>query len=117
MPTLETLPQNAPVSPARRVNLQSLIRGEHDENELREDFRPSERVAIGLALEEDVGERRGRDNVQNFAQYEGEKTRDIAAKRSGFWTRSVVVVVIHAPSNGTIVPLADLSPPLRSPIQ
>lgn len=41
-------------------------------------------MAIGLALEEDVGERRGRDNVQNFAQYEGEKTRDLAAKRAGF---------------------------------
>ena len=37
--------------PARIVNLQSLVRGEYDENEVRKDFIPSEKVAICRVLE------------------------------------------------------------------
>ena len=46
--------------PARVVDVTSLVEGEHDENELRKDFTNSERVAIGKAIEEQLGERRGR---------------------------------------------------------
>ena len=56
-------------------------------------FTPSERVAIGLAVEAELkaqGERRGRpktageDIPQNFAEYSGKETREIAAQKAGF---------------------------------
>jgi hypothetical protein len=53
----------------------------------RKDFTPSERVAIAAAVEEEMGERRGRpseENVENFPHLDGAKTRDIAAKKAGF---------------------------------
>ncbi len=37
--------------PVRVVDTDRLVQAEHDENELRKDFTPSERVAIGRALE------------------------------------------------------------------
>jgi ParB family chromosome partitioning protein len=37
--------------PATVVDLQDIVRGEHDENALRKDFTPSEAVAIARALE------------------------------------------------------------------
>jgi ParB family transcriptional regulator, chromosome partitioning protein len=73
--------------PARVVDIDAIVLGEHAENELRKDFTVSERVAIGRAVEESLGERRGRpkENVQNLAQLPaGGKTRDIAAEKSGF---------------------------------
>jgi ParB-like chromosome segregation protein Spo0J len=45
------------------VKLDSILDGEYHENEMRKDFTPSERVAIGKALEERVGERRGGDTT------------------------------------------------------
>jgi ParB family chromosome partitioning protein len=73
------------------VNLGSILDGEYHENEMRKDFTPSERVAIGKALEERVGERRGRhhedekENVENFPHLEqGVKTRELAASQAGF---------------------------------
>src|SRR5262245_29963830 len=41
------------------VNLDSLVLGEHDENEVRKDFTPSERVAIAEAVQREVGTRQG----------------------------------------------------------
>jgi acetyl-CoA carboxylase alpha subunit len=41
-------------------------------------------VAIAKAIEAAIGERRGRGNVQNVAQYHGTKTREIAANKAGF---------------------------------
>jgi ParB family chromosome partitioning protein len=38
--------------PARVLDLADIIQGEHDENACRKDFTPSEKVAIGQALEE-----------------------------------------------------------------
>ena len=64
----------------------SLI-AERDENETAKPFTVSERVAIGRAIEERLGERRGRpsENVQNSAQFDaGTKTRALAAERAGF---------------------------------
>ncbi|MEO5347926.1 MAG: hypothetical protein H7834_16350 [Magnetococcus sp. YQC-9] len=78
--------------PARIVEVPALL-AEHDENEIRKDFTPSERVAIGKAIEATQFERRGRPSdkthdskiVQNFAQFEpGQKTRDFIAKAIGF---------------------------------
>ena len=77
--------------PVRFVNLESLMKGELAENEFRKDFTPSERVAIGEAIEVELGNRAGRPTssdktiVENFPQLnDGEKTRDIAAKAAGF---------------------------------
>lgn len=73
--------------PARFINLDSIISGEHAENELRKDFTPSERVEIGLALEQELGERRGRPSAeipQIFAELNGKETRELAAEKSGF---------------------------------
>lgn len=77
--------------PARFVNLDSLIKGELAENDCRKDFTPSERVAIGEAIEEEL---RGRNlatlkqnaEVENFPQRETPegKTRDLVAKATGF---------------------------------
>lgn len=70
---------------------------------MREDFRPSERVAIGLALEAEVGERRGGDMANGtIGPFEGERTRDLAAKRAGFtsgkqYERAKSVVQAGAP--------------------
>ncbi len=98
------------VIPARVVEVRSITAGEYAENELRKDFTPSERVAIGRALEAEIGDRQGRrtdiqdgfasdavspdenvgdyptsELVENFPQVEpGAKTRDIVAKASGF---------------------------------
>lgn len=76
--------------PARFVNLDSIISGEHAENELRKDFTPSERVEIGLALERELGERRGGDRKSNAKNLDidpdmsGKRTDTVAAEKSGF---------------------------------
>lgn len=74
--------------PARVVHVPSLLQAEHAENELRKDFTPSERVAIGEAIEAELGNRQGQrtdiEPVQNFAQVEGKKTREVAAEAAGF---------------------------------
>jgi hypothetical protein len=49
-------------------DIDSLIRGEHDENELRKDFTPSERVEMGRAVKAERGERRGGDRKSGGAK-------------------------------------------------
>lgn len=69
------------------VDIDAIVLGEMHENELRKDFTVSERVAIGKAVEQAIGERRGRpvENVQEIAQLpKGQKTREEAAEKSGF---------------------------------
>jgi N6-adenosine-specific RNA methylase IME4 len=69
------------------VDIESVVRGEYDENTLRKDFTVSERVAIGGKVEKLLGKRQGqRTNrlVQNFAQVKGRKTRELAAQKAGF---------------------------------
>jgi N6-adenosine-specific RNA methylase IME4 len=73
--------------PVHVVDIESVMRGEYDENILRKDFTVSERVAIGGKVEKLLGNRQGqRTNrlVQNFAQVKGKKTRELAAKKAGF---------------------------------
>ena len=75
---------------ARVIEVSSLLRAEHDENELRKGFTPSERVAIAEAIKTEIGNRQGQrtdrtEPVQNFAQVEpGQKTREAVAKAAGF---------------------------------
>lgn len=73
--------------PALFINLDSIIKGEHAENEMREAFKVSERVAIGLALENEVGERRGRPTneiPQEIGELKGRETAQVAADKAGF---------------------------------
>lgn len=74
---------------ARVIDVPSIIAGEHDENEIRKDFTPSERVAIAKAIEEKIGKRQGqrtdRQPVGKSPQVpSGKKTREVAADRAGF---------------------------------
>jgi hypothetical protein len=41
-------------------------------------------VAIAKAIEEAIGERRGRGNQENFPELRGTQTRDVAAEKAGF---------------------------------
>src|SRR5215471_4253152 len=66
-----------PTITARIVNLSSLLACEYAENEIRKNFTPSERVEIGKALEARLGERRGKDNSQNFAELKGQRSDDL----------------------------------------
>jgi ParB family chromosome partitioning protein len=71
------------------VKLNSLILGEYAENEFRKQFTQSERIAIGKAIEAELGaaERRGGDRRANSAIAENApkgNTVDLAAKRAGF---------------------------------
>lgn len=72
----------------RFVNLDSLLKGELAENEFRKDFTPSERVAIGAAIEAELAQRHGtnqhsKEDTENFPAPKGE-TRDLVAKATGF---------------------------------
>ncbi len=74
---------------ARIVRVSSILAGEYAENEIRKDFTPSERVAIGKAIEAEIGSRQGlrtdQGLVGNCAQVvSGVKTREIAAAKAGF---------------------------------
>lgn len=79
--------------PARVVHVRSITAGEYAENEIRKDFTASERVAIGKALEAELGDRQGKrtdvELPQHIAEVEpGLETREIAAKKAGFGNRT-----------------------------
>jgi phosphopentomutase len=74
---------------AKIVDLDAIFLGEFQENAMRKDFTVSERVAIGKAIEEYLGNRQGqrtdKELVANFPQVKpGRKTREIAAEKAGF---------------------------------
>ena len=74
---------------ARVVQVSSIVAGEYAENEIRKDFTPSERVAIGKTLETEVGGRQRKRTDVELPQYiaeveRGVETREIAAKKAGF---------------------------------
>lgn len=86
--------------PARIIDLPSLVLAEHAENEIRKDFTFSERVAIGEAVEAELGKRQGQrtDLKVNEGQEtlgglspRGDevsgRTDDIAAQKAGFESR------------------------------
>jgi ParB family chromosome partitioning protein len=71
------------------VKLKSVIAGEWAENEMRKQFTPSERAAIGKAIEEELGDRKGQrtDLGPIGPRSEEGRTADIAARRAGFTDR------------------------------
>lgn len=71
------------------LEVSSIVEGEYAENEIRKDFTASERVAIGKAIEAEIGNRRGQrtdlEPVEDLPQVPpGTKTREIAAEKAGF---------------------------------
>lgn len=73
------------------IDIQALAVAEHAENEIRKDFTPSERVAIGLAVEAELGKRRGQrtdlvggELSVNLPEVPKGKTTEIAAGKAGF---------------------------------
>jgi ParB family chromosome partitioning protein len=74
------------------LDLESVLAGEYAENEFRKQFTPSERAAIGRAVEAELGakERRGGDQKSKGPigpNAEKGRTADIAAKKAGFTDR------------------------------
>ncbi len=77
---------------ARIVQVSSIVAGEYHENEIRKDFTPSERVAIGQEVEKLLGNRQGQrtdlELPHNRAEVDrGKETRDIATQKAGFESR------------------------------
>ncbi len=73
--------------PARVLDIQSILQGEYDENDIRKDFTPSEKVAIARAIEADLAGRRGRParlKVDSSPPFPRGKTRELATERAGF---------------------------------
>lgn len=90
-----------PTIPARVVRLSNILIAQHDENEMRLDFTPSERVAIAEAVRAEIGNRSGQrtdmepgQNIgqvvpgaepgQNIGQVSGSHIDEVAAKKAGF---------------------------------
>jgi hypothetical protein len=77
---------------ARVVQVSSIVAGEYAENEIRKDFTPSERAAIGEAVAQQIsgrqGQRTDRELPRNCAEVEaGVETRAIAARMAGFGSK------------------------------
>ena len=71
------------------LEVSSIVEGEYAENEIRKDFTPSERVAIGKAIEAEIGRRQGQRTDKELPPElaevtPGVETREVAAKMAGF---------------------------------
>jgi ParB family chromosome partitioning protein len=83
-----------PTIAARLVNVSSILAGEYAENEIRKNFTPCERVAIGKAIEAEIGKRQGQRTDKKLPPdlaevAPGVETRELAAKRAGFGSHSI----------------------------
>ncbi|MER2527353.1 MAG: ParB N-terminal domain-containing protein, partial [Candidatus Competibacter denitrificans] len=84
--------------PATVINVPAIVLGEHAENEVRKDFTDSERVAIGLAVEAELGKRQGQrtdlahdsqtgmfaELPVNLREVKSKETSEVAAKKAGY---------------------------------
>lgn len=83
--------------PARVIDVPALVLAEHAENEIRKDFTPLERVAIGEAVEAELGKRQGQrtdlasenqggllELSSNCDEVPKGRTDEIAAQKAGF---------------------------------
>ena len=99
------------------LSLESILAGEYAENEFRKQFTPSERAAIGKAIEAELGTKERRGNPQFSAIAEDSpkgNSVDIAAKRAGFksaetYERAQKVVELGAPELVQAMDAGDLS--------
>lgn len=106
--------------PVRSIDVKNLLLAEHDENELRKDFTPSERVAIVQAMNpQKVGGDRKSDQKQNLAN--DRPTIDDAAKAAGFGNRETyrqarTVVANGAPELVEAMDKGEVSPSAASEV-
>jgi ParB-like chromosome segregation protein Spo0J len=84
---------------ARVLDLDDVVQAEHDENELRKNFTPSERVAIKQALADAVPDRRTA-GLPNGGET-GEVREDIIARRAGFASATVAARAEAVVEHGT----------------
>lgn len=78
--------------PATVLDLDAVVRGEHDENALRKDFTPSEWVSIKRATQEAVRTPEGRPPArtsETFASFERGRTSDKVAEGLGISGRTL----------------------------
>jgi len=92
---------------ARIVDVSSILTGEFTENEVRKDFTPSERVAIGKAIERQIGNRQGQrtdlGHLENFPEVQrGQTTREIAADKAGFGNDKTYRQAAKVVQNGSV---------------
>ena len=77
--------------PARVIEIERIVDGEYAENEMRKAFTQSERIAIGKAVEGELGNRQGQRTDQpgeNIPKVEpGKRAADLAAEKAGFGNR------------------------------
>lgn len=90
----------------RIVDVPSVVSGEYAENEIRKDFTPSERVAIGKAIERQVGNRQGKRTDKQLRGKipevsPGKRTREIAAEKAGFGNDKTYRQATKVVNNGT----------------
>jgi hypothetical protein len=82
--------------PARIVDIATIARGEYDENELRKDFTPSERVAIQRSVcRKTQGARTDLERQQDLADVQG------AAETAGFTNRETCRQAAKVVDSGT----------------
>lgn len=102
--------------PVRVLNLDNALRAEHDENTVRQDFLPTEAVAIARALAPDVATPAGRPHILNGANLaplksDRGKTRDKVAAFTGMGHTSLdkaeAVVKAAEADPGRYGPLAE----------
>lgn len=70
------------------IPMNRIVAGEYAENMIRKEFTPTERCAIAIAIETEIGHRQGQRTdlrlPENIPEVEpGAETREIAAKRAG----------------------------------
>jgi ParB-like chromosome segregation protein Spo0J len=90
----------------RTIDPEDMLAAEHDENEVRKAFTPSERVAIAGAIEKLLGNRQGkrisggepRENIPEVAR--GRRTAEVAAARAGFGNRRTYEQASDVVNNG-----------------
>ena len=103
--------------PATVVDLQDIVRGEHDENALRKDFTPSEAVAIARALEpmerEAAKERQLSTLVQNRSEKFSEREKGEALVKVA---RTVGMSRITFTKAREVVEAAEQEPELFAPV-
>jgi hypothetical protein len=97
------------------VKLKSVLAGEYAENEIRKQFTPSERAAIGKAVEAELAQTERRGNPQlraNAGNSERGESRDIAAHRAGFKSAETFERAKLVTEKGT----AELQAAMDSPV-
>jgi ParB family chromosome partitioning protein len=89
--------------PAVILDIESILAGEYAENEFRKEFTPSERAAIGAAIEKEIGKQQGKQLVQNIGQTGPPiKTEDLIAQRAGFGNPTTMGQAQRVVERGTL---------------